>query len=144
MAGKTDKLESAILNMGWRGTALPAGYSSAWYVGIGLSEVGSGGTIPDETGTTEITEPSTNYSRQQLGTSIASATTTGAIANDTATISFGPATSGAWGNIKYVAFFAGSDPGDDMLAYATLASEVTIGMNQMFQFALSALTWTES
>lgn len=138
MAGKTDYLEEAILNTGWRGAAWA--YAGPWYVGLADDT-----TTPDDTGDTGFTEVETpgvnGYNRQPLSSSVASASNNGVITNDLAAISFGPSVSG-WGTVKYAGFFSAST-GGTLLAWVQLVTPVAVGASQLFQFALSQLSWTE-
>lgn len=109
--------------------------------------VGLGTAISNEP-SNALTEPSTTrgYTRQTLafgGTAAGTPTTAIQITGPSVAVTFGPNTGSDWGTITHFGIFNNQTVGSgELMFWGALGSNVTIAVNDSFQFATGSITIT--
>lgn len=95
---------------------------------------------PNDTGShaAEVSTSGTGYARQSLASKIGAADATSGIAQNTSTITFGPA-SASWGTISHLGIEDASSAGN-MLLWAAPSAAKNIASGQSFPFVASQIS----
>ena len=131
MAAKYQTLSTALLDHVLRNTA----YAPAATVYAALYTVAPTATTP---GTEVATGGGTLYARQAITWAAAAA---GSISNSVA-VTF-PVAGAAWGTVVAAAI-CDADPGGNILYFGNLTASKAVGVGDQLNFAIGALTVTES
>lgn len=133
MSQFSDYFETAILNW-FRGTTFPAATGSVY------ASLHTSATADDGTGT----EVSGNaYARQGItkATGSWSAPAAAGVISNSAAVVFPAATPATWGTVTHGALWDASTVGN-MLMHGALGASKVIGVGDVFQYAIGALTIT--
>jgi len=129
----SDYFEAAILNW-FRGTTFPVATGSVF------ASLHTAATADDGTGT----EVSGNaYARQGITKASGSWTAPGASGNitNTAAVTFPAATPATWGTVTHGALWDASSAGN-MIMHGALGASKAVGVGDVFQYAIGALSIT--
>lgn len=133
MSQFSDYFEAAILNW-FRGTTFPVATGSVY------ASLHTAATADDGTGT----EVSGNaYARQALSKAAGTWTAPAAagVITNVAAVTFPAATPATWGTVTHGALFDALTTGN-MVMHGALGASKTVGVNDVFQYAIGALSIT--
>lgn len=131
MTSMTNYLEKKLLDhtLGKAAYTMPA----AVYVALFKADPGEAGSTSNEVGS------GIGYTRQELTSRVSAADATAGTAQNTAAITFGPATND-WGTITHAGIMDAAT-GGNMLFYAPLAEPKTFATGDSTQYAAGGLTF---